>query len=81
MPLKCGSKFQLCEKLMKEIKLGCYAGPFEEIPFQNYMQSPIGLVPKQENDVRLLFHLSHDFKDYFSVNHYRPVKYSIHIFA
>ena len=48
---------------MKEVKAGHYAGPFEKIPFTNYMQSPIGLVPKKGNKTRLIFHLSYEFKD------------------
>ena len=50
------------EKLMKEVKLGRVAGPFREIPYYNYMQSPIGLVPKAGNKTRLIFHLSYEFK-------------------
>ena len=45
---------------MKEVKLGCYAEPFEEIPFDSYIQSPIGLVPKDGGkQTRLIFHLSY----------------------
>ena len=37
-----------------------YAGPFEKPPFDNFIQSPIGLVPKDgDRDVRLIFHLSY----------------------
>ena len=48
---------------MKEIKERRYAGPFmkENFPFVNYIQSPIGLVPKAGNKTRLIFHLSYDF--------------------
>ena len=49
---------------MKEVKLGRVAGPFEQIPFEHFIQSPIGLVPKAGSDgTRLIFHLSYDFKD------------------
>ena len=45
---------------MKEVKEGRYAGPFESIPFDSYIQSPIGLVPKDGGkDTRLIFHLSY----------------------
>ena len=48
---------------MKEVKLKWYAGPFESIPAQfedDYIQSPIGLVPKDNGkDLRLIFHLSY----------------------
>ena len=46
---------------MKEVKLGRVAGPFDSIPFKNYVQSPIGLVPKAGNKTRLIFHLSYNF--------------------
>ena len=50
----------LWNKVMKEVKLGRYAGPFSDIPFENYIQSPIGLVPKDGGkDMRLIFHLSY----------------------
>ena len=48
---------------MKEVKMGRYAGPYEKIPFSNYMQSPVGLVPKAGNKIRLIFHLSYEFAD------------------
>ena len=57
IPLHIGSKTELWNKIMKEVKLGWYAGPFEKIPFDNYMQSPVGLVPKAGNKTRLIFHL------------------------
>ena len=47
---------------MKEVKEKCYSGPFETIPYDNYIQSPVGLVPKKGNSkTRLIFHLSHCF--------------------
>ena len=36
----------LWNKVMKEVKAKRYAGPFKSIPFEYYIQSPIGLVPK-----------------------------------
>ena len=45
---------------MKEVKDNRYAGPFEEIPFKTYIQSPIGLVLKDKGKkTRLIFHLSY----------------------
>ena len=45
---------------MKEVKELRYARPFEKIPFDHYMQSPIRLVPKDGGkDTRLIFHLSY----------------------
>ena len=55
-----GNKTELWNKVMKEVKEKRYAGPFKEIPFDNYIQSPIGLVPKDGGKkTRLIFHLSH----------------------
>ena len=49
-------------------------GPFdkEELPFDNFIQSPIGLVPKTGNKMRLIFHLSYEFEDRGSVNSNTP---------
>ena len=56
-----GDEIDLWNKVMKEVKLKRYAGPFNEIPFEDdFIQSPIGLVPKdQGKDTRLIFHLSY----------------------
>ena len=42
IPLRVHTKTQLWNKLMKEIKLGWVTGPFEKVPFDNFIQSPIG---------------------------------------
>ena len=59
---------------MKEVKEKRYAGPYSSIPFKNYIQSPIGLVPKAGNQTRLIFHLSYNFDEdkRKSVNFYTP---------
>ena len=69
-----GTKTQLWNKVMDEVKLGRYAGPFEEPLYKHFIQSPIGLVPKANNKVRLIFHLSYDFegKNGGSLNHHTP---------
>ena len=55
-----GSEKELWNKVMKEIKLKRFAGPFKEIPYRYFIQSPIGLVPKDDGrDTRLIFHLSY----------------------
>ena len=75
IPFTVGDEIDLWNKLMKEVKLGRVAGPFKEIPFDNYIQSPIGLVPKAGGDqTRLIFHLSYDFKDegQKSLNYHTP---------
>ena len=63
IPFTVGDKYDMWEKIMKEVDAGRYAGPFEEIPFENYIQSPIELVPKSGNRTRLIFHLSYEFPE------------------
>ena len=46
---------------MKEVKENRVAGPFNKIPFDNYIQSPVGLVPKTGGKTRMIFHLSYNF--------------------
>ena len=58
--LTVGDEIELWNKVMKEVKENRYAGPFKNIPFEEYIQSPIGLVPKDGGKkTRLIFHLSH----------------------
>ena len=71
-----GSKEEMWEKIMKEVKLGRYAGPFDEPPFPNFVQSPIGLVPKAGNQTRLIFHLSYSFPNgNKSINECTPAEF------
>ena len=65
IPLTVGSKVELWNKIMKEVKLKRVAGPFSKPPFENFIQSPVGLVPKvgSENQTRLIFHLSYKFEN------------------
>ena len=67
-----GNPTELWNKVMKEVKFNRYAGPFKTIPYNHYIQSPIGLVPKAGNQTRLIFHLSYDFKNHRSFNHHTP---------
>ena len=68
-----GNPTILWNKVMKEVKEKRYAGPFSEIPFDNYIQSPIGLVPKDGGkDTRLIFHLSYPRGRGTSVNANTP---------
>ena len=70
--LNVGDEVILWNKVMKEVKLKRFAGPFKEVPFENFIQSPIGLVPKDHgNDTRLIFHLSYP-KSGESVNSETP---------
>ena len=82
IPFTIGNEAELWNKVMKEVKLGRYAGPFKDIPFNNFIQSPIGLVPKEGGKkTRLIFHLSYDFGieeeslNYFTPEELRSVKY------
>ena len=60
LPLHIGTKFDVWEKVMKEIQAKRFAGPYESIPFEYFVQSPIGLVPKDKGTkTRLIFHLSY----------------------
>ena len=68
-----GNPTEPWNKVMKEVKEGRYAGPFEEIPFEYYIQSPIGLVPKDGGkSTRLIFHLSYPRESGSSVNENTP---------
>ena len=63
LPLSVGNKFDLWNKVMKEVKDKRYAGPYEKVPFKYFIQSPIGLVPKDKGKkTRLIFHLSYPKK-------------------
>ena len=58
--LRVGSKLELWNKMMKEVKDKRFAGPFEEVPFEYFIQSPVGLVPKDNGTkTRLIFHFSY----------------------
>ena len=60
LKLTIGTEIDLWNKVMKEVKNKRYAGPYKKIPFDNYIQSPIGLVSKDGGqDTRLIFHLSY----------------------
>ena len=63
IPFTVGDEFELWDKIMKEVELKRFAGSYEKIPFKNYIQSPVGLVPKAGNKTRLIFHLSYEFKN------------------
>ena len=72
LPFTVGNQVELWKKVMKEVKAKRYSGPFDVIPYEFYVQSPIGLVPKSGGQTRLIFDLSYDFKEsgYKSINHY-----------
>ena len=76
IPFTVGDKFEMWRKLMKEVKLGRYTGLFDEIPYEYYIQSPLGLMPKSGNQTRLIFHLSYNFSENLEadglVNYHTP---------
>ena len=73
LKINIGSPTILWNKVMKEVGAGRYAGPFESIPYDNYIQSPIGLVPKDKGrSTRLIFHLSYPRNGTSSVNFNTP---------
>ena len=77
IPFSVGNKVILWNKIMKEVEAKRVAGPFEQPPFEYYVQSPIGLVPKAGNQTRLIFHLSFDFDEvHKSINYYIPSELS-----
>ena len=49
MLLRCGSQTDFWNKMVKEVNLKGFAGPFKSIPFDTYVQSPVGLVPKHNS--------------------------------
>ena len=59
LKLNVGSPVVLWNKIMKEVRLKRFAGPFDKVPFDSFIQSPVGLVPKSNEDMRLIFHLSY----------------------
>ena len=60
LPLRVGNKYEIWNEVMTEVKANRYAGPYDKVPFKNYIQSPIGLVPKDKGKkTRLIFHLSY----------------------
>ena len=58
-----GDKFELWNKIMKEVKAKHFVGPFDKVPYDKYIQSPVRLVPKAGGKTRLIFHLSYQFLD------------------
>ena len=59
--LKIRDEIDLWNKVMKEVKMKRYPGPYYQIPYKtDFIRSPIGLVPKDGGeDVRLIFYLSY----------------------
>ena len=69
LPFVVGDRIELWNKVMQEVQMGRYAGPYKDPPFEHYIQSPIGLVPKDGGQkTRLIFHLSYPRSTQRSVN-------------
>ena len=70
-----GDKHDLWGKIMTEVEAWRVAGPYKSIPYDNFMQSPVGLVGKAGGKTRMIFHLSYNFskdeKDW-SLNYHTP---------
>ena len=59
--------------MIKEVHAKRFTGPYEEVPFEYFIQSPIRWVPKDGGlETRLIFHLSHPKGGTFSVNTNTP---------
>ena len=52
-------KFELQEKIDKEVSLGRILGPFLDLPISNLRCNPIGLVPKKQGGWRMITNLSY----------------------
>ena len=74
LPFTVGDKLDLWNKLMFEVEAKRVVGPFLTVPYANYIQSPIGLVPKDGgHKTRLIFHLSYQFSETEkSLNYHTP---------
>ena len=60
LKLRVGSKIELWNKMMVEVRDKRFAGPFKDPPFEEFIQSPVGLVPKDNaKKTRLIFYLSY----------------------
>jgi hypothetical protein len=65
----------LAAKLEKELCAGRIVGPFSRPPFDNFISSPLGVVPKKTpGEFRLIHHLS--YPDGSSVNDFIPDHFS-----
>ena len=68
------------DKFHKEIEAGRVAGPFSAPPFDNFVVSPLGIVPKKApNEFRFIQHLSYPHEN--SVNSRIPVDFSSVLYA
>ena len=77
IPLRVGTKTDLWNKIIKEVQANRLAGLYDikDLPFEHFVQSPVGLVPKANNKLCLIFHLSYDFGEKVqqkSINYHTP---------
>ena len=77
IPFSVGDRREMWNKLMTEVEASRITGPLDDIPFDTFIQSPIGLVPKANGKTRLIFHLSYNFagnEDSRSLNYHMPAE-------
>lgn len=73
MKFRTGTKVDLWNKIMKEVREKHTAGPYRgraNLPLTKYWQNPVGLLPKKGNpgETRMIVNLS--YTDEFSINHF-----------
>ena len=74
IPLTMGSPTELWNKIMVEVKAKRYALPFKAIPYKYFIQSPVGLVPKDKGKkTRLIFHFSYPGRDSQSIQRFLKI--------
>ena len=73
LKIRIGDATILWNKVMREVRDKHLAGPYLNPPFKNFIQSPIGFIPKGKDGTqcRLIFHLSYP-KDGDLVNSFTP---------
>lgn len=68
LKFRVGDKWDLWRKVMTEVKEKRFNGPWEHPPYTNFIQSPLGLVPKSGGKTRLIYHLSWPPEDSVNAN-------------
>ena len=73
IPFSVGNKVDLWNKITKDVELGRLAGPYCQIPYRNFVQSPVRLVHKVGGKTRMIYHLSYVFENgNESINYWTP---------
>ena len=68
LPITIGLETEMWNKIMQEVKMKRYAGPYKNPPYKDFIQSPLGLVPKdrESHKTDISFESSQGRKQYFS---------------